>query len=66
MIDQPEEDIDKIGKSSKWDHHITLAMVVTILSVFALNFIGLFCGIAAIYFAYKVKKYILYSKLYVS
>ena len=57
VLEQPaagEFEDDRIGKSSKWDHHITLAVVVTILSVFAFNFLGLFCGVAGIYFAFKV------------
>ncbi len=47
-------DEDRVGKSSKWDHHLSLAVLVTVLSVFALNIFGLFCGVAGIFFAYKV------------
>ena len=50
-------DDDRLGKHSKWDHHLTLAVVVTILSVFTFNFIGLFCGFAGIYFAYRVRNW---------
>ena len=45
---------EKTGESSKWDHHITLAIVITTLSVIVLNLFGLVCGIAAIYFACRV------------
>lgn len=62
VMEQPSADggvldtEDRIGKSSRWDHHITFAVVITVLSVFALNLAGLFCGIAGIYFAFKVSE----------
>ena len=61
-------EFEKTGSSSKWDHHISLALVFTIVSVLCLNPFALACGIASIYFAVVVistKLTSLYILLYI-
>ncbi|XP_019853620.1 PREDICTED: uncharacterized protein LOC100637530 isoform X1 [Amphimedon queenslandica] len=43
------------GTSSKWDHHITLAVLATIFSLICLNPFAFGCGAAAIYYSYVAR-----------
>ena len=48
-------EFEKIGESSKWDHHITLAVIATIVSSLCLNPFAVAFGIGAIYFSITVR-----------
>lgn len=49
-----EVDEEKTGGSSKWDHHLTLALIIALISALFLNPFAFGFGLGAIYFAYKV------------
>ena len=53
-VQEEEEEQIKTGESSKWDHHITLAVVITLVSLLLLNPLSFALGLCGIFFAYKV------------
>ena len=57
MEQDEEEEQQKTGGSSKWDHHITLALIITVVSALLLNPISFAFGICGIVFAYKVNSH---------
>jgi hypothetical protein len=48
------EEFEKIGSSTKWDHHITGAIVFTIIAAVCFNPLAFGCGIASVCFAVMV------------
>jgi fatty acid desaturase len=50
------EEFEKIGSSTKWDHHITGAIVFTIIAAVCFNPLAFGCGIASVCFAVMARK----------